>query len=196
MNALVGGVRSHRRLGPFFSEQVQGVLDGLVQAKGVRAVALVSGDGRTVLSAGERELLDLAPPVVDGEDWNDSGFYLAEQFRLPSELGGPGGGRGGGFGGGQGWGRRWQAEEENAEAAFRPGETATAILLVDRSRADVACQRAAWTRGSIVVAGWLLVLCVALVWRATVRLAEARGRARTLEVEARHFRDRSAAPAH
>ena len=28
MNALVGGIRSHRRLGQFFSEQVQGVLAG------------------------------------------------------------------------------------------------------------------------------------------------------------------------
>jgi two-component system, NtrC family, sensor histidine kinase HydH len=70
-----------------------------------------------------------------------------------------------------------------------------AILLVDRDRADIACHRAAWTRGSIVVAGWLVVLCVALTWRATVRLAEARGRARTLEVEARHFRDLSQAAA-
>ena len=53
MNALVGGIRSHRRLGQFFSEQVQGVLDGLVRSKDVRAVALVSEDGKTVLSAGE-----------------------------------------------------------------------------------------------------------------------------------------------
>jgi len=195
MNALVGGIRSHRRLGQFFSEQVQGVLDGLVLSKDVRAVALVSEDGRTILSAGERELLDLAPLFTTGEYWDEAGFRQVNQFRLPAESGGPGGGRGGGFGGGRGWGRRWEIEEEDTQSSFGPGKTIAAILLVDRDRADRAYRRAAWTRGSIVVAGWLVVLCVALAWRATVRLAEARGRARTLEVEARHFRDLSQAAA-
>ena len=195
MNALVGGIRSHRRLGQFFSEQVQGVLDGLVLSKDMRAVALVSEDGRTVLSAGERQLLDLAPPFSTGAFWDDAGFRLVNQFRLPAESGGPGGGRGGGFGGGQGMGRRWQMEERDAHDSFASGKSVAAILLVDRDRADIACHRAAWTRGSIVVAGWLVVLCVALAWRASVRLAEARGLARTLEVQARHFRDLSEAAA-
>jgi two-component system, NtrC family, sensor histidine kinase HydH len=191
MNALVGGVRSHRRLGPFFSEQVQGVLDGLVESKDVRAVALVSDDGQTVLSAGDRQLLNLTPPFSTGESWDEAGFQLVNQFRLPAESAGPGSGRGGG----QGWGRRELMQDRDTRDSFAPGKTVAAILLVDRDRADVACHRAAWTRGSIVVAGWLVVLCVALVWRATVRLAEARGRARTLEVEARHFRDLSQAAA-
>ena len=39
------------------------------------------------------------------------------------------------------------------------------------------------------------MLCVALAWRATVRLAEAHGHARTLKIEARHFRDLSQAAA-
>ncbi len=195
MNALVGGIRSHRRLGQFFSEQVQGVLDGLVLSKDVRAVALVSEDGRTVLSAGESQLLDLAPPFSTGASWDDAGFRLVNQFRLPVESGGPGGGRGGGFGGGQGMGRRWQMEERDAHDSFAPGKTVAAVLLVDRDRADIACHRAAWTRGSIVIAGWLVVVCVALAWRASVRLAEARGLARTLEVQARHFRDLSEAAA-
>jgi hypothetical protein len=178
MNALVGGIRSHRRLGQFFSEQVQGVLDGLVRSKDVRAVALVSEDGQTILSAGERELLDLAPPFTTGKYWDESGLRLVDQFRLPSESAGPGGGRAGGFGGGRGWGRRWQMEEEDTQDSFGPDKAVAAILLVDRDRADKACRLAAWTRGSIVVAGWLVVLCVALAWRATVRLAEAHGRAR------------------
>jgi signal transduction histidine kinase len=196
MNALVGGIRSHRRLGQFFSEQLQGVLDGLVLSKDVRAVALVSEDGLTVLSAGERGLLDLTPPIATGEYWDETGFRLVMSFHLPSEISGPGSGRGGGFGRGQGGGRRWQmAEGADAQDSFAPGETVAAILLVDRDRADRAYRHAAWTRGAIVGAGWLVVLCVALAWRATVRLAEARGRARTLEVEARHFRDLSQAAA-
>jgi signal transduction histidine kinase len=195
MNALVGGIRSHRRLGLFFTEQVQGVLDGLVLSKDIRAVALVSEDSRTALSAGERQLLDLTPPFSTGESWDEAGFRLVKQFRLPVESGGPGGGRGSGFGGGQGLGRRWQMEERDAHDSFAPGKMVATVLLVDRDRADMACRRAAWARGSIVVAGWLVVLCVALAWRASMRLVEARGQARTLQVEARHFHDLSQAAA-
>jgi two-component system, NtrC family, sensor histidine kinase HydH len=195
MNALVGGIRSHRRLGQFFSEQVQGVLDGLALSKDIRAVALVSENSRTALSAGERQLLDLTSPFSTGESWEVTGFRLVKQFRLPMESGGLGGGRGSGFGGGQGWGRRWQMEEHDADDSFAPGKMVAAVLLVDRNRVDMACRRAAWARGSIVIAGWLVVLCVALAWLASMRLVEARGQARTLQVEARHFRDLSQAAA-
>jgi two-component system, NtrC family, sensor histidine kinase HydH len=195
MNALVGGIRSHRRLGQFFLEQVQEALDELARSKDVRAVALVSDDGQTVLSAGDHQLLNLASEGAPGEYWDETGYRLVNEFRLPADISGPGGGRGGGLGGGRGWGRRWQIDEEDEQGSFGPGHAVTAILVVDRSRADTAYRRAAWTRGVIVVAGWLVVLCVALAWRATVRLAEARGHARTLEVEARHFRDLSQAAA-
>ena len=195
MNALVGGVRSHRRLGLFFSENIQGVLDGLVRSKDVRAVALVSEDGKTVLSAGETSVLDLKPPFASGELWDEAGFRLVETFLLPTESGGPGNGHGGGFGGGRGWGRRWQQEEEDASTSFAPGKTVAAVLLVNRDRADEVCRHSAWLRILIVVAGSLVVVCVALVWRATVRLAEARGRERSLAMEARHFRDLSHAAA-
>jgi two-component system, NtrC family, sensor histidine kinase HydH len=194
MNALVGGIRSHRRLGQFFAEQIQGVLDGLARAEDVRAVALVSGDGKSVLSAGDSGLIELAPPFAPGQTWEDAGLRLVSQFSLPKELAGPGAGRGGGLGGGRGFGRRWQMEEEAADS-FGPGESVVVILLMDRDRADRACRRAAWTRASIVAAGWLVVLCVALAWRATMRLAEARGQARSLEIEARHLRDLSQAAA-
>jgi hypothetical protein len=153
----------------------------------------LSEDGRSVLSAGEQEPLDPTRPFVEGRHWDENGVRLVAEFRLPSESGGLGGGRGGGFGEGRGWGRRRQMEEQDAQRSFAPGRVAAAILLVDRDRADRARRRAAWTCGSIVVAGWLVVVCVAIAWRATVRLAEAGGRARTLEVEARHFRDLSQA---
>ena len=191
MNALVGGVRSHRRLGQFFSEQIQGVLDGLVRSPDVRAVALLSEDGKMGLSAGDRALLPLGSPLTEGAFWDSSGYRLVRLFRLPTESAGPGGG----LGGGRGWGRRSQTDEDHTPRVLAPGKPVAAILVMDRSRVDAAYRRAAWTRGWIVVAGSLVVLCVALVWRATVRLAEARGQARSLEIEARHFRDLSQAAA-
>ena len=90
MNVLVGGVRSHRRLGPSFSENIQAVLDGLVHSKDVRAVALVSKDGKMALLAGETKLLDLQPPFSTGEHWDEAGFRLVKTFSLPVGNGRPG----------------------------------------------------------------------------------------------------------
>jgi len=195
MNALIGGVRSHRRLGLFFVDQVQGVLDELVRSQDVLAAALVSEDGTSSLSAGRVEQIDLTPAAAPAEAWQDAGYRLARAFRLPLEVGGPGAGHGGGMGGGRGWERRRQMLAEEPPSAFAPGSAVVAVLLVDRTRADEACRRAALSRISVVAAGWLLVACVAFAWRATVRLAEARGRARMLEAEARHLRDLSQAAA-
>jgi two-component system, NtrC family, sensor histidine kinase HydH len=190
MNALVGGVRSHRRLGQFFADNMQDVLDGLARSPDVRAVALVSEDGKSILSAGDAHLLDLSQPFSVGEYWDPTGFRVVKVFNLPSETAGPGGG----FGGGRGRGRRWQ-EEENTPSSFLPGKAVATILLVDRERADAACRHSAYLRGSIVVAGTLVVLCVALAWRATVRLAQSRERERSLATEARHYRELSQAAA-
>ncbi len=188
MNALIGGLRSHRRLGFFFTEQVQGVLDELVQSEDVLAAALISGDGSSTLSAGRVEQLDLRAAPASTEAWRDAGYRLARTFRLPLEAGGPGAGHGG-MGGGRGWERRRQMMSQESTQAFAPGTEATAVLLVDRARADEACRRAAISRISVATAGWLLVACVAFAWRMTVRLAEARGHARSLEAEARYLRD-------
>jgi two-component system sensor histidine kinase HydH len=47
----------------------------------------------------------------------------------------------------------------------------------------------------VTVAGGLVILCLALVWRASVRLVETQGRARVLETETRHLRELSQAAA-
>lgn len=55
MTALVGGLRSHRRLGQFFEEQLQGMLDELVKTADVIFVAIRSTDNSIYLSAGDAE---------------------------------------------------------------------------------------------------------------------------------------------
>lgn len=187
MNALVGGIRSHRRLGQFFTEQVQGVLEGVVGSQAVRAAALVAEEGTPRLAAGELALLEPTPPFVAGGSWLPDGYRLVQTFRLPEETAGPGGGRG--------RGRRWQMEDSETPGGFAPGTPVAAILVLDRSSVDRAIRRAAWTRGAIVGAGWFVLLSVALLWRSSVRLAEARGHTRILETEARHLRDLSQAAA-
>ncbi len=173
MNALVGGIRAHRRRGYFFAAQLQGSLDELVKSQDILAVAVVSGDGRLMLSAGKTEMLGSRSPIVGGDFWDAAGFRLVEPLDLPPAPGGlhhSGGG----------------------EGPFSGGGEFAVILMLDRSQVDARCRHAVWLRGSLVVAGAVVLLCATLAWRITIRSA---GRARALEMEALHLRDLSRAAA-
>jgi len=196
-NALVGGIRSHRRLGFFFDEQVEAALEELAKSEDVLAVAVTSQDGKVVVSAGNPKLLDTSAPARPGEYWEPSGYLFVGEFTLePEPPGGPpGAGHGGGPGGGGGWGRGWgrmmrsQQEEPGRPSPFAAGGQFTTQLLLKRADSDAACLRAAWTRGLVVAAGGLMLVCVAAAWMATLWWIDARGRAQVLEAEARHLRD-------
>lgn len=192
MSALVGGIRSHRRLGRFFQGQLRGSLNELVASEDILAVALTTEDGQPVLSAGERELLGTSSTVTSGSFWTPTGFRFVRDFRLAPDAGAGEHSPGGGVG----WGRgmRWWAQGEE-ESPFSKGGHFYAILLLDRTQVDLQCQRAFWLRLWTVIAGGLVFVFVGLAWLATVRLVEARGHARVLETEARHLRDLSQAAA-
>lgn len=191
MNALIGGVRSHRRAGPFFADQLQGMLDEFVRSPDVLAVALAAGDGQTVSSAGNIRSLDISR-LEPGDDWEATGFRLVEKFQLPPA---PPGGRG--LGGGRGWGQgagRFYQNDARPDALAAGGEF-TALLLLDRTRSDMLLRRALWSHAVGAMAGTLVLVCVALTWWASVRLVAARGQARVFEAETRYFRELSQAAA-
>lgn len=83
MNALVGGIRSHCRLGRFIREQLQGVLDELVAADDVVAVAISDDKGRIIISAGDLSTIPAGPPQA-GHHWRETDFLLTEPFSLSS----------------------------------------------------------------------------------------------------------------
>jgi len=192
MNALVGGIQSHRRLGRFFEEQMRGALDELVKAEDVLAVSIASDEGRVILSAGRTELFEGLPPVASGNSWDTAGFRHVESFELAPITEGP---RGPGWAGGRGMGRgrAWDAQDD--DSPLSQGGRFTATLLLDRARADAQCQAAARLRMFVAGAGALVLVCVAVAWWATVRLLEVRARTQLLETEARHLRELSQAAA-
>lgn len=192
MNALVGGIGSHMRRGFFFEDQLQATLEVLAKSKDILAVAIVSGDGRRLLSAGKTDLLDDSSAIAAGEYWDAAGLRLVSKFTLSPPPGGPRAGMGGLGGRGRGRGPRWP---EETEGPFSAGGQFAAILILDRSQAEAQCRSAAWLRAFVAAAGGLVLVCLALAWRATVRLAEAHGHARLLETEARHLRELSQAGA-
>ncbi len=302
MNALVGGVQSHRRLGHFIEEQLQGLLDELGKSQDVLAVAVESSDKRLSLSAGTASLLNLTSAIQPGQFWEDAGFRYAVAFQItpempipgmgpPGPMGPPGSGgppgamgpldnsrhpepavdndfrgrrpefrpdetgpndekpedakdiskgkdvsrpstpsttaeaakksstssadadnlpskspkpntepsNGRRAGRGLGWqrgGMNWQQLNKLPEYLKPPlvGRI-FAVLLLDRTRSDQQISHYAWLRIFVVGAGGLVILSVVLAWRATMRLAEAHGRARLLEIETRHLRELSQAAA-
>jgi signal transduction histidine kinase len=195
MNALIGGIRSHRRLGHFFQMQLQGMLDELVKSQDVLAVSIYTKGGQHVLCAGRTELLDASSPTAPGDYWESSGFRLVEAFSLEPPMPGPPGH--GSRGGGMGWGHAQHVADDprDAEGPFAAGGSFTAMLLLDRTRCEALRTRSGWSHLFVTLAAGLVLLCLALAWRASVGLVEAQGRARVLEIETRHLRELSQAAA-
>jgi signal transduction histidine kinase len=187
-NALIGGIRSHRNRGRFFADQLQGSLDGLVQASDILAVAVTDDEGRSVLSAGRTEFLTNLPGAVSGGFWEPSGYRLVQRFELPPILVRPRGGDGRGRDGPR-WGRQGAedvaGQRGDGERFSAPGPMSV-VLLLDRVPIDARCRRAAWLRGSVFVAGVMVFVCTSLAGRLVFRAA---ARTRVLETEARHLRD-------
>ena len=97
-NAVVGGIRSHRRMGRFMSEQLQAALDELVQSDGLLAAAIYAAGEKPLLAAGRTELL--AERRAVGEHWEPDCFRWIAEFSLPTDDDSPPG-----AGLGPGWGR-------------------------------------------------------------------------------------------
>jgi len=192
MNTLVGGVRSHRRLGYYFEVQIQGLLDELVKSDDVLAVAICSAKGEALLSAGQTKLLNTEPPLEPGDHWDTAGFRLVEDFDIAPR---PPGGGGGGGGFGRGHGRHVADDPGDSGSDFAGGGKFYATLLLDRSRCDRLQVQNARAHFFVTVAAGLVLFCMALAWWASVRLVEARGRASILETETRHLRELSQAAA-
>ncbi len=199
-NTLAGGVRSHRRLGFFFEEQLQIALEESARSEGVLAVAVLAQDGKLVLSEGDAKLIALAGSREPGVAWEPAGLRFVGEFQLEAATpGGPhgegGSGGGGGGGRGRGWGRmRWQTEPDR-QSPFAEGGRFVTVLWLDSRETEAACARAGWLRVWVVAAGGLVLACAALAWWGTLWSIDVRSRARVLEAEARHFRDLSQAAA-
>jgi signal transduction histidine kinase len=176
--------------------QVQGVLDELVTAEDVQAVAIVSPAGEPLLAAGDIVHFELGTPIKADNGWTQAGYQLVEPFTLTvpdadNEAGNEarGGGRGRGFG------QRGVYQALDGDSRFAGGGQFYAALSLARNRADHLLQRATRSHAFVTAAAGLVLLCMALAWRATVGWVEAQGRARLLETETRHWRELSQAAA-
>ncbi len=196
MSALIGGIRSHRRMGMFYRDQLQATLEELARSEDTLAVEITQPNSPPLVAAGDTELLKASPPPAPGESWTNRAFRLVEAFHLDPE---PPGGHGPSGGPGRGRGPWWRSTEgevsNDSTGIFTSGGDYLAVLLLDRRGFDARMANVFWLRIFTVTAGGLLLIGLGTAWLATVRLVEARGHARVLESEARHLRDLSQAAA-
>lgn len=193
MTAVLGGIMSHRRLGPFFDEQLENMLVELGKAKDIIAVAVVTSDHRPILFTSSIPQTRLVTDFVLGESWTPDGFRLIQSFQLRESP--PASGTGAGGGRGLGFGVRRRNAQDNVPSKFTEGELYYVVLILDRTRADLLTQRTAWIHSWAVAAALIVAVCLAFLWNVMITLAEARGRTRVIETEMRHLRDLSQAAA-
>ena len=193
INAMVGGIASHRRFGSGFDEQLQGMLDELVTSEDVLAAAFLSPESAASISAGDAEKLQLGELPEPGDVLDSNGFRMTERFHLAPAGRGGRGGQGRGYG--RGLGSLSRSQQYASESSFAPEGDYWAVLLLDRSRSDVLKVHAAQSHILTTVAGLLVIALVGLAWRSSVKMVATRGQARLLEAEAQHLRDLSQAAA-
>ena len=179
--AVIGAIRSHRRLGAFFDQQIQVVLDELVDSHDVLAAGIVDKNRRFILRAGTN-FAELPP-----DDWAmlPEGFLIRKTFELPP-LPPEGPGRGRGFG----WGRWFRdAVEEENPSPFSHGGVFSVILLLDRSDNDAQLRRAAISRLIAVGTGLGCFGLLALAWGLAARALTAEHERRLAELRAKHYEE-------
>jgi len=185
---LVGGIRSHRRLGTFFQQQIEGILEELADSPDVRAVSFQSTSGANRLQAGETSLFHDSSPVDAGEYWRPEGYWLVDQFTVPAQSDRPGSGPG--RHGSPGPCKLGDAccLAGNGTALAEAGPFVVQLIL-DPTHARNQIASAARLRGTLTLAGAAGLACLTLAGLAVVRLIEARARAEVLESETRHLRE-------
>ncbi len=199
VNAVASSVQSHRWFGPYVQQQLPVMLQALAKWDQILAIGVVaetSIDDREVgnasvepsettsvspgtFLAGDHDLLD--PTAPPGSNWKTQGYVFVRSFQLTENpppgrmrtiLGSPPGD----------FGPPWM-DDTTRPTQFK------AIVVLDRLSVDHQVRREAWNRVLSVVAGGLVLIGLAMAWRATVQLAEAQARTQLLQIEARHLRE-------
>lgn len=181
--AVVGAIRSHRRLGAFFDQQIQTVLDELVESKDVLAAAILDQSGKRVLGSGP----DISWSRSRGGILTPEGYLLAERFELPAL---PPAGPGAGMGRGYGWGRWMEAlHPDSAASPFAKGGLFSVVLLLDRTEYDAHLRRALANRLLIVTTGLCSLALMGVAWRLGLQAIQANHHRRLAEILAQHYEE-------
>jgi len=186
--AISGNLRSHRRLGSYFDQQIATFLEELVASQDVLGVSILDESGQEVIHAGET-----IPTMDEGEGaWSARGYISRREIDVPPLS--PAGG--GPFGSGRGFGRgRWGTPAATADSVFVNGGRFQCVILLDRTAFDAQAARMVRLRWSLIGTG--VGVCILLWggWILGLRVLTLSHRKRLAELQSRHWEELSYAAA-
>lgn len=183
--AVVGSIRSHRRLGSFFDQQIQIILDELITSHDILAIRIADQEKNVLFAAGNHELLPASPENCLAVQ----GYIYSGTFELaPLSSAGPGGGTRG-----YGWGRWIRGMQSEQESPFASGGTFYAIMVLDRESFDTYIRRSFAARVSFCLMAWAALFLLGVAFRASVRAVSAEHARHLAEMQVLHFEELSQA---
>jgi len=174
LTALEAGIRSHRRMGAWFQENIESVLLETSSSPGILGLAAYRKDGTALATVGEAT--ESMRPTGTHE-WLEEGLLIGIPVSISVETDRQG--QGYGQGRGRGWRWREQAQGVTGEAAMER-EFVLSILLDDTDVRNAICLDLRRFVISLVIA-WLAILFglyALLLHRRKSLLSEALGLAR------------------
>jgi signal transduction histidine kinase len=195
IQTIASSIRSQSRMAMYQPERLQAILEEVIVRPGVLALALFDEKGTTVASAGEVDRLARSPAPGTLENWKRDALQLWSPVRIgeipwhlqpgPRGPGGPPPGMDRRGGPSRPWAPRpdWLPPRPPPESDF----FLTVLLPLESLRVSSA----AGTRLRVAVAGMslLLVLAVAMGWRASVRGVALRSSLALAEEQNRYLRE-------
>ena len=186
--AISGNLRSHRRLGAYFDQQIATFLDELVASQDVLGVSILDDAGRQVIHAGET----IPTLEREGDAWSERGYLSRREIDVPPLS--PAGG--GPFGSGRGFGRgRWGPAAVPADSVFVNGGRFHCVILLDRTAFDAQAARFVRLRWGLIAAGTLASALLWGGWMLGMRVLTLSHRKRLAELRSRHWEELSRAAA-
>jgi signal transduction histidine kinase len=172
LSALEGGMRSHRRMGDWFRENIDSVFEETVDTPGILGLAFFDKDRRVVSAAG---LVPAETPCSNKPQWLPEGLWICRKTVMTAPEESPGNGP-----------RGWRLREEQVEGDAN--ETICLAALLDASEYHEAVSKASWhfyfsvsLSVIVIVFGLILAGLVQRQANLAAQLALARERQQRLE---------------
>lgn len=192
IQTVASSIRSQSRMAMYQPERLSAILEEVAASPGVLALALFDAEGNTVAAAGEVEKLAQSPSGRSLERWSSDSLQLWSAVRIgevPWRRGPPPGLGARGFGRRRtGFGPR-PGRDFWLPRRFSPGSEFFLTVLLPLESIQQSAAAAMRLRLIVAAMSFVMLLALALAWRASVRGVALRSSLALAEEQNRHLRD-------
>jgi len=190
IQTVASSIRSQSRMAMYQPERLSAILEEVTASPGVFALALLDAEGNTVAAAGEVEKLAQSPSGRSLERWSSDSLQLWSAVRIgevPWRRGPPPGPGTRGLGRrGRGLGPR-PGRDFWLPRRFPPGSEFFLTVLLPLESIQQSAAAAMRLRTIVAAMSFVMLLALALAWRASVRGVALRSSLALAEEQNRHL---------